>query len=40
MSANFLAAIPNFRVLECDFEDVPWKDALMTQNRYSLMAIK
>ena len=30
MSANFLAAIPNFRVLECDFEDVPWKDALMT----------
>ena len=30
MSANFLAAIPNFRVLECDFEDVPWKDALVT----------
>jgi len=30
MSANLMAAIPNFRVLEVDFEDVPWKDALMT----------
>lgn len=30
MSAHFCAAIPNFRVMEIDIDDVPWKDALMT----------
>jgi L-alanine-DL-glutamate epimerase-like enolase superfamily enzyme len=30
MSAHFCAAIPNFRVMEIDIDDVPWKDALLT----------
>jgi len=30
MSAHFCAAIPNFRVMEIDIDDVPWKDSLMT----------
>jgi L-alanine-DL-glutamate epimerase-like enolase superfamily enzyme len=25
------AAIPNFRVMEIDIEDVPWKDTAVTQ---------
>jgi galactonate dehydratase len=29
MSAHFCAAIPNFRVMEIDVADVPWKDSLM-----------
>ena len=29
ISANFCASIPNFRVCEIDYEDVPWKDALV-----------
>lgn len=30
MSAHLCAAIPNFRVMEIDIEDVLWKDALVT----------
>ena len=30
MSAHFCAAIPNFRIMEIDIEDVPWKDDLVT----------
>jgi hypothetical protein len=28
MSAHFCAAIPNFRIMEIDIDDVPWKDDL------------
>jgi galactonate dehydratase len=31
MSAHFCAAVPNFQVMEIDVDDVPWKDALLTQ---------
>jgi galactonate dehydratase len=31
MSAHFCAAIPNFRIMEIDIDDVPWKDDLVTQ---------
>ena len=30
MSAHFCAAIPNFRIMEIDIEDVSWKDAVVT----------
>ncbi len=30
MSAHLCAAIPNFRVMEIDIDDVPWKDGLIT----------
>lgn len=30
MSAHFCAALPNFRVMEIDVDDVPWKDDLIT----------
>ncbi len=30
MSAHMCAAIPNFRVMEIDIEDVPWKDELVS----------
>lgn len=30
MSAHMCAAVPNFRVMEIDIEDVPWKDSLMS----------
>jgi L-alanine-DL-glutamate epimerase-like enolase superfamily enzyme len=30
MSAHFCAAIPNFRVMEIDIDDVAWKDALVS----------
>ncbi|HSG56418.1 MAG TPA: enolase C-terminal domain-like protein, partial [Paracoccaceae bacterium] len=30
MSAHLCAAVPNFRVMEIDIEDVPWKDSVMT----------
>ena len=30
MSAHFCAALPNFRVMEIDVDDVPWKDDLLT----------
>jgi L-alanine-DL-glutamate epimerase-like enolase superfamily enzyme len=30
MSAHFCAAIPNFRIMEIDIDDVPWKDELIT----------
>ncbi|MSO90557.1 MAG: mandelate racemase/muconate lactonizing enzyme family protein [Acetobacteraceae bacterium] len=30
MSAHLCAAVPNFRVMEIDIEDVPWKDSLVT----------
>ncbi len=31
MSAHFCAAIPNFRIMEIDIDDVPWKDDIVTQ---------
>ena len=31
MSAHFCAAVPNFRVMEIDIDDVPWKDELVTK---------
>jgi len=31
MSAHFCAAIPNFRIMEVDVDDVPWKDDLVTE---------
>lgn len=31
MSAHFCAAIPNFRIMEIDIDDVPWKDDLVTK---------
>jgi L-alanine-DL-glutamate epimerase-like enolase superfamily enzyme len=30
MSAHFCAVVPNFRVMEIDIDDVPWKDELVT----------
>ena len=33
MSAHFCAAIPNFRIMEIDIDDVPWKDDLVTKPR-------
>ena len=30
MSAHFCAAIPNFRIMEIDIDDVPWKNDLVT----------
>ncbi len=30
MSAHFCAVIPNFRIMEIDIDDVPWKDELVT----------
>ena len=30
MSAHLCAALPNFRVMEIDIDDVPWKDDLIT----------
>jgi len=30
MSAHFCAAIPNFRIMEIDIDDVPWKDEVAT----------
>jgi L-alanine-DL-glutamate epimerase-like enolase superfamily enzyme len=29
-SAHFCAAIPNFRIMEIDVDDVPWKNDLVT----------
>jgi L-alanine-DL-glutamate epimerase-like enolase superfamily enzyme len=31
MSAHFSATIPNFRIMEIDIDDVPWKDDLVTE---------
>ena len=31
MSAHFCATIPNFRIMEIDIDDVPWKDDLVTK---------
>jgi L-alanine-DL-glutamate epimerase-like enolase superfamily enzyme len=31
MSAQFCAAIPNFRIMEIEVDDVPWKSDLVTQ---------
>ena len=31
MSAHLCAAIPDFRVMEIDIEDVPWKDDLVAK---------
>ena len=30
MSAHFCAAIPNFRIMEIDIDDVPWKHDVVT----------
>jgi L-alanine-DL-glutamate epimerase-like enolase superfamily enzyme len=30
ISANLCAAVPNFRIMEIEVDDVPWKDALFT----------
>jgi L-alanine-DL-glutamate epimerase-like enolase superfamily enzyme len=30
MSAHFCAAIPNFRIMEIDIDDVPWKDEVVS----------
>jgi galactonate dehydratase len=30
VSANFCAAVPNFRIREIEVDDVPWKDELVT----------
>ena len=30
MSAHFCAAVPNFRVMEIDPDDVPWKDDILS----------
>ena len=30
MSAHLCAAMPNFRIMEIDIDDVPWKDELVT----------
>ena len=30
MSAHFSATVPNFRIMEIDVDDVPWKDDLVT----------
>ena len=30
MSAHLCAAVPNFRIMEIDIDDVPWKDDLLT----------
>ncbi len=30
MSAHFCTALPNFRVMEIDIDDVPWKDDILT----------
>ena len=44
ISAHFGAAIPNFKVLEVDVDDVPWKDEIVTvvpriENRCDLRLI-
>ena len=31
ISAHFCAAVPNFRIMEIDIDDVPWKDELVTK---------
>ena len=31
MSAHFCAAIPNFRIMEFDVDEVPWKPKLLTR---------
>ena len=31
MSAHFCAAIPNFRIMEFDVDEVPWKAKLLTK---------
>ena len=30
MNANFVAAVPNFRIMEIDIDQVPWRDDLFT----------
>ncbi|HEX7969225.1 MAG TPA: mandelate racemase/muconate lactonizing enzyme family protein [Stellaceae bacterium] len=31
MSAHLCAAVPNFRIMEIDIDDVPWKDEIVTK---------
>ena len=33
ISAHFCAAIANFRIMEIDIDDVPWKDEVVTRRR-------
>jgi L-alanine-DL-glutamate epimerase-like enolase superfamily enzyme len=33
MSAHFCAAVGNFRIMEIDIDDVPWKDEVVTPPR-------
>jgi L-alanine-DL-glutamate epimerase-like enolase superfamily enzyme len=30
MSAHFCAAVPNFRIMEYEVDDVPWRNELVT----------
>ena len=30
MAAHFCTALPNFRVMEIDIDDIPWKDDIIT----------
>ncbi len=30
ISAHFCALVPNFRIMEIDVDDVPWRDELVT----------
>ncbi len=31
ISAHFCAVIPNFRIMECDIDEVPWRSKLLTK---------
>ena len=31
MSAHLCVTVPNFRIMEIDIDDVPWKDEILTQ---------
>jgi L-alanine-DL-glutamate epimerase-like enolase superfamily enzyme len=31
ISAHFAAVVPNFRIMELDVDEVPWKPKLLTQ---------
>ena len=31
MSAHLCVTVPNFRIMEIDIDDVPWKDEILTR---------
>ncbi len=31
MSAHFCAAVPNFRIMELDVDDIPWREEFVTR---------